>query len=256
MQRRCLLIDALARLSRSSRRRRLARELAQRFGLEVTGAQAERAIAAEIRYYRAHMNEGRDAARRRAAPSMRRGACAARCPATSRRRSTQALTEALLARCEFAVFADAARRWGRPAAGLRVVVVSNWDSRSPRYWSGWGWRRARRGRHLGGGGRRQARRRRSSRRRWRSRGSPPARRSTSATASSEDIAGARAAGIAAVLLNRDGAAAPTGVTTIASLAELAVSDAAPTPNLSAGHVEPPTLAGTGARAGSARPRGL
>ena len=40
----------------------------------------------------------------------------------------------------------------------------------------------------------------------------------SATASTEDVEGARAAGITAVWLNRDGAPVPAGVRAIASLA--------------------------------------
>ena len=107
---------------------RLARELDQRFGLEVTAAEAERAIAAEIRYYRSHMNEGRDdrtvaELRRRCAAEMR-GAL----PDLSNV-GEQALTDALIASLEFALFDDA--REALQAArqhGLRVVVVSNWDS--------------------------------------------------------------------------------------------------------------------------------
>ncbi len=41
---------------------RLRRELAVRFGLTLSPAEAERAMAAEIAYYRGHMQDGADAA--------------------------------------------------------------------------------------------------------------------------------------------------------------------------------------------------
>ena len=58
---------------RSSRpHRRLRAELAERLGIAVSERQAAQAIAAEIRYYRAHLDEGRD----RASLEELRGRCA------------------------------------------------------------------------------------------------------------------------------------------------------------------------------------
>jgi putative hydrolase of the HAD superfamily len=58
---RAVLLDALGTLVRlEPPAPRLRRELASRFGLRVSEAEAELAIAAEIAYYRAHLDEGRD----------------------------------------------------------------------------------------------------------------------------------------------------------------------------------------------------
>jgi putative hydrolase of the HAD superfamily len=130
-RRKALLLDALGTLVRlDPPAPRLRHELARRFGLQVSEAQAADAIAAEIRYYRAHLDEGGDAAslaalRRRCAEVVRdalppSGALSAI--------EGSALTEALLNSLHFTAFDDAqpvvaAAR----AAGLRVVVASNWD---------------------------------------------------------------------------------------------------------------------------------
>jgi putative hydrolase of the HAD superfamily len=199
---------------------RLARELDQRFGLEVTAAQAERAIAAEIRYYRSHMNEGRDD---RAVAELRRR-CAAEMGSALPDLSNvgeQALTDALIASLEFALFDDA--REALQAArqhGLRVVVVSNWDSSLAQvlervgladmidgvvssaavgaakpdpaiFEAGLALARVAAGEVLHVG-----------------------------DSLEQDIAGALAAGIAAVWLNRAGGAAPAGVRAVGSLREL------------------------------------
>ncbi len=202
----------------------LRRELYTRFGLEFTAAQVSRAVAAEIAYYRAHLQEGRDEAslaslRRRCAEVLR-----AALPVSDRLAgiSAAALTEALLASLRFAPFPDT-----RPALlaargrGERVVVVSNWDvslhevleqlalvplldgvltsaeagARKPAA-AIFGAALARAGAvaelatHVG-------------------------------DSLEEDVAGARAAGVEAVLLRRDGEPGPGGVPTIASLADLA-----------------------------------
>ncbi len=199
---------------------RLARELDQRFGLEVTGAQAERAIAAEIRYYRSHMNEGRDdrtvaELRRRCAAEMRSAL-----PDLSNV-GEQALTDALIASLEFALFDDA--REALEAArqhGLRVVVVSNWDSSLAQVLERVGLADVIDGVV-------------SSAAVGAAKPDPAIFEAALALAHvaagealhvgdslEHDIAGARAAGIAAVWLNRSGAAAPTGVRAVGSLREL------------------------------------
>ncbi len=124
-----ILLDALGTLVALEPPAPLLRaELSQRFGLEVSDAEAARAIAGEIAYYRAHLDEGRDesglaALRRRCAEVLRSAL-----PADAARLEPDALVEALLASLRFTAFPDA-----RPALesarqrGQRLVVVSNWD---------------------------------------------------------------------------------------------------------------------------------
>jgi putative hydrolase of the HAD superfamily len=100
----------------------LRAELRSRLGVEVGEDVAAAAIRAEIAYYRAHLHEGRDAAsladlRRRAAEVMR--------PVL---RVDGDLVEPLLASLRFVAYPDAAPALrALRAAGLRLVVVSNWD---------------------------------------------------------------------------------------------------------------------------------
>lgn len=108
----------------------LTRELHLRFGLEVSPEQAERALAAEIAFYRAHLQEGVDAvalARLRAAcAEVLRGALP---PSPELDRvSAPELTEALLAALQFTPYPEVpgALRAAREA-GRRLIVVSNWD---------------------------------------------------------------------------------------------------------------------------------
>ena len=93
--------------------------------LDVPLADAERAIRAEIAYYRAHLHEGSDAeglARVRA-----------RCAALVARELAldappEAVLAALLDAIRFVPFPDAAPALrALRAAGVRLVVVSNWD---------------------------------------------------------------------------------------------------------------------------------
>ncbi len=124
-----ILLDALGTLvALEPPAPRLRAELAKRFGLDVTEAAAARAIAAEIAYYRAHLDEGRDAAglaalRRRCAETLRSAL-----PGAGARLEVEPLVEALLASLHFTAFGDV-----RPALesargrGQWLVVVSNWD---------------------------------------------------------------------------------------------------------------------------------
>ncbi len=221
MQRRCLLIDAMGTLiALQPPAPRLARELDKRFGLEVAVGDAERAIAAEIRYYRSHMNDGRD---ERTVAELRRR-CAAELRGALPALSTvdqQALTDALLASLRFELFDDA--RESLQAArdgGLGVVVVSNWDASLPRVLERAGLADQIDGvvtSAVAGVGK----------------PAPAIFETALALADvaaaealhvgdslSEDVAGARAAGIAAVWLNRNGEAAPPGVDAVRSLREL------------------------------------
>jgi len=105
---------------------RLRLGLRERFGLEVSEADAALAMRAEIAFYRAHLHLGRDQAgldglRRRCAEVLRDTLAA---PGLE----LGALTEVLLAAIRFEPFPDAvpALRDLR-AAGLRLVAASNWD---------------------------------------------------------------------------------------------------------------------------------
>jgi putative hydrolase of the HAD superfamily len=129
-----LLIDGLGTLvSLSPPAPALRLELAARFAIEVSEAQAGRALAAEIAFYRAHMGLGRDrdslAVLRRRCAEVMRGAL----PPSEELAAVglDALTEALLGALRFEAYPDArpalmrARRAG--PGGVRIVVVSNWD---------------------------------------------------------------------------------------------------------------------------------
>jgi putative hydrolase of the HAD superfamily len=101
--------------------------LRERLGVDVGADAARAAIVAEIAYYRAHIDEGRDAQtladlRRRAAAAMRPAL-----PAVAGV-SDEVLTAALLESLRFEAYPDAAPALRRlRAAGARLVVVSNWD---------------------------------------------------------------------------------------------------------------------------------
>jgi len=134
MSSRALLIDGLGTLvSLAPPAPALRDELAVRFGIEVSEEAAGRALAAEIAYYRSHMGLGRDgeslaALRRRCAEVLRDAL-----PPSERLAAVgiTALTEALLGALRFDAYPDArpallaARTAG--AGGVRIVVVSNWD---------------------------------------------------------------------------------------------------------------------------------
>lgn len=199
----------------------LRRGLADRIGLEITDTEAERAIAAEIAYYRAHLDEGRDQPtlarlRRRCAAELR-----AALPASARTLELAAVEEVLLGSLRFKAFDDA-----RPAlltarrAGARVLVVSNWDVSLPGVLERLGLSPLLDGvvTSASAGERKPGTKIFSQ--------ALALAKATHARALhvgdslEEDVAGARGAGIRAVLLRRDGTPGPPGVTTISSLAEL------------------------------------
>jgi putative hydrolase of the HAD superfamily len=218
-----ILLDALGTLVElEPPAPRLRQELTRRFGIVVSEALTDRAIAAEIAYYRANLDSGRDA------ESL--SALRARCAEVVRAElgsvlvgiTTPELTDALLTSIRFRAYPDV-----RPALlaarvrGIRLVVVSNWDAslqdvlarleltplldgivtsaqsgaRKPsaaifEHGLSLAGTIAERSIHVGDSVR-------------------------------EDVAGARAAGIEALLLLRDGGPVPPGVRAIRSLAELA-----------------------------------
>ncbi|HWH96134.1 MAG TPA: HAD-IA family hydrolase [Baekduia sp.] len=121
-----VLLDALGTLLELERPApRLRAELAAR-GVAVSGAEADAALRAEIAYYRAHHDEAVDSA----ALDDLRDRCAAVLAAAlpEHARAVGDLRAALLASLRFRPYPEvppalAALR----AAGLRLVVVSNWD---------------------------------------------------------------------------------------------------------------------------------
>jgi putative hydrolase of the HAD superfamily len=219
-----LLLDALGTLlALRPPAPALRAELAGRFGVAVSEAEAEAAIAVEIAYYRAHLDEGRDAAalkglRRRSAGALRDALPA---DARERLRDLDALTDALLASLVFEPFPDAVAALPRlREGGRRLVVVSNWDVSLQAVLDRVGlWDSVDAVITSSEAGARK----------------PDvaiferALRLAGAAASAsvhvgdsvvEDVEGALAAGIEPVLLRRDGGPGPAGVRTISSLGEL------------------------------------
>ena len=222
---RAVLLDALGTLVElQPPAPRLRDQLAARFGAEVSLAEAEVAIAAEIGYYRAHLNEGRDAdaleeLRLRCARTLRD---ALPRPARAAVPDGTALVETLLASLHFEPFPDAVVVLPRlRAGGRRLVVVSNWDVSLHEVLERIG---------LAGeldavvtsaevGARKPDRA--IFERGLELAGAPADQVIHVGDSPREDVDGARAAGIEPVLLRRDGGAGPAGVRTIASLEELA-----------------------------------
>ncbi len=111
----------------------LVERLRDAHGVELSLADAERAFRAEIAYYRAHHHEGRDAdtledLRRRCAEVLR-----AQLPAqTIETLSLEQLTAAMLDALRFVAYPDVSTALARlRARGLTLVVVSNWDVSLP-----------------------------------------------------------------------------------------------------------------------------
>lgn len=133
--RRAVLLDALGTLVKlEAPAPRLRQELLRCLGLSVSEDEARRAIAAEMVYYRAHLNEGRDEAslgelRRRCAEVLWRELSGNERAEPS---DLAAVVDALMSSLSFSAFEDA------PGAlnalrelGLVLIVVSNWDASLP-----------------------------------------------------------------------------------------------------------------------------
>lgn len=221
---RAILLDALGTLlALQSPAPRLRRTLARRFGIEVTAAEAQAAVEAEIAYYRRHLQQGRDAVslaalRARCAGVLRgalpAGAALAALPPAR-------LTEAMLASLCFTACPDAAPALlAARARGERLVVLSNWDVSLSGVLEGVGLAPLLDGvvSSAGAGARKP---------------SPAIFELALGVAGvaaehaihvgdsvDEDVAGARSAGIEPILIRRDGNVGPPGVRTIATLAEL------------------------------------
>jgi putative hydrolase of the HAD superfamily len=222
---RAILLDAMGTLVELvDPAPRLRAELADRFGAHVSLGQARSAIAAEIAYYRAHLDEGRDpeslvALRARCASAMRDAL-----PGELRGRVPDggALVEALLASLHFEPFPDALEALPRLRdSGRQLVVVSNWDASLPAVlervglaqWLGAVVTSAQAGVRKPDAAIFEAALELA--------GAAAAEAIHVGDSPAEDVAGARAAGIEPVLVARGGGAPPEGVRTIASLTELA-----------------------------------
>ncbi len=127
---RAVLLDALGTLLELEPPAPALREQLRRREIEISLDLAQRAVAAEIAYYRAHLDEGRDPAsldglRRRCAGVLAQelaGELKAELP------GPDAMTEVLLASLQFRRYADVEPALAELSRrGLRLVVVSNWD---------------------------------------------------------------------------------------------------------------------------------
>jgi putative hydrolase of the HAD superfamily len=200
----------------------LRRGLREQAGVGISCAQADSALAAEISYYRAHLDEGRDreslaGLRRRCAEKLRDAL-----PASAQDIEIDSLEAILLDALRFSTFSDAreaieaVRRL--PA---RALVVSNWDVSLEEVLARL---------HLAPlldvvvtSARAGARKPSEAIfvRALELAGVAPERTVHVGDSVEEDVAGARRAGIEPILLARDGRKGPPGVRTISGLGELA-----------------------------------
>jgi putative hydrolase of the HAD superfamily len=123
-----VLLDALGTLVRLETPWPLLRSaLRSRHSIEVSEEDAKRAMLAEMAYYRAHHRDGRDAA----SLADLRSRCAAVLGAElpeARRLAPGELVEALLSSIRFSPYPDAAPALAAMRAlDIRTAVVSNWD---------------------------------------------------------------------------------------------------------------------------------
>jgi len=126
-----LLLDALGTLvALEPPAPRLRAELAERFGIEVSKEQAREAIAAEIAYYRAHLDDGTNPVSLRALREQCAEVVRGALPPSNALSvlATRDMTEALLASIQFTAFDDARQAIDAAhARGMTVIVASNWD---------------------------------------------------------------------------------------------------------------------------------
>ena len=207
----------------------LRRGLQIHAGVEISAAEAEAAFAAEISYYRAHLDEGHDsqslARLRRSCAEVLRGAL----PCNAQALDIGALERILLEALQFSAFADA-REAIEAVRQLpaRAIVVSNWDVSLEDVLE-----RLRLAPLLDGvvtSARAGARKPSGAifAKALELAGVSPERAVHVGDSVQEDVAGARRAGIEPILLRRDGEPGPPGVRTIASLSELSRELLAPT----------------------------
>jgi putative hydrolase of the HAD superfamily len=126
VHRRALLIDAMGTLVRlPDPVPGLVEALRDRCGLDVAPETAAAGLRAEIAYYRAHMQRGSDAS---GLAALHRDCAAVLRDALGVEGALDDITAALLDALRFAAFADVPAALTRARrAGHRVIVVSNWD---------------------------------------------------------------------------------------------------------------------------------
>jgi putative hydrolase of the HAD superfamily len=200
----------------------LRRGLRANAGVEIGSTQADVALAAEITYYRAHLDEGRDREslarlRRRCAQKLREAL-----PATAQAIEIDSLEAILLDALRFSAFPDA-REAIEAVKRLpaRALVVSNWDVSLEDVLA-----RLQLAPLLDGvvtSARAGARKPSEAIfvRALELAGVAAERAMHVGDSVVEDIAGARRAGIEPILVSRDGQEGPPGVRTISGLGELA-----------------------------------
>ncbi len=129
VRRRAVLLDAMGTLLRlEDPAPRLRAAVLARLAVDVGAEAAAAAMRAEIGFYREHMHHGRDAASLDALRAECAGAMRPALPPAAAGAPTAVLTAALLDALAFSAYPDAppALRALR-AAGHALVVVSNWD---------------------------------------------------------------------------------------------------------------------------------
>ena len=126
---RAVLLDAMGTLVElEPPAPRLRAQLRERAGLDLTEAEAQAAILEEIAFYRVHHREGHDRAslfvlRRRCAAALR-----AALPEAGRDLPLATVTDALMGALRFRAYPEAPAALERlREVGVRRVVVSNWD---------------------------------------------------------------------------------------------------------------------------------
>jgi putative hydrolase of the HAD superfamily len=219
-----VLFDALGTLLELEPPAALLRaEVMRRFGVTVSERDAERAIAAEIAYYRAHLDEGRElegltSLRRRCADVLHAALPVSAQTALPR---GDALVAALLASLRFRAYDDVSPALtAYRSRNLRLVVVSNWDVSLHGVLEDLGLATLLDGALSSA----EAGERKPSPAIFEQAlvlaGVSAAEAVHVGDSLEEDVSGARAAGIEPVLLRRDGCPGPRGVRTVRSLAQL------------------------------------
>jgi putative hydrolase of the HAD superfamily len=202
----------------------LARGLAREHGIELSPAQAARAFGAEMAYYRAHHHEGRDAA---SLAALRRDCArvlheALPAPAAAAIGAAE-LTPIMLDALRFSAYPDATATLPLlRERGLALVVVSNWDVSLPGVLRDTGLARMLDGVVTSAAVGSPKPAPRIFRAALALAGVPAERALHVGDSPEHDVAGARAAGIAPVLVRRRRGVAPTpaNVPVVRSLTEL------------------------------------
>ena len=224
MDPRALLIDAYGTLLRLDPPAPALRAvLRERFGVEVSEADAAAAFTAEIAYYRLHLGEGRDEDSVAELRSRCAGVLGRALPASAALRAvtSEELATALLDSLRFRVFDDALPALAAVRRrGVRIVVVSNWDVSLPATLAALGVLDAVDGVVTSAACAAAKPDPAVFTAALRLAGVEPPEAIHIGDSLEEDVAGARAAGIEPLLLVRGSAPAPAGVRWLRSLVEL------------------------------------